>query len=68
LGFVAYSQIKTPDKTLEGSCWVVPQALYDPIEQQAVLLKGNKAARAFLAFVRSDEVREIIQGYGYGTP
>lgn len=68
LGFVAYSQIKTPDKILEGSYWVVPQTLYESIEQQAVLLKDNKVARDFLFFVKSDKVQEIIQGYGYGTP
>jgi molybdate transport system substrate-binding protein len=68
LGFVAYSQIRSPDHPTEGSFWDVPQSLYDPIEQQAVLLKDTDAARAFLAFVKSDEALEIIRGFGYGTP
>ncbi len=68
LGFVAYSQVKRPGHPIEGSWWEVPQALYAPIEQQAVLLKENEAARAFMLFVQSDVALEIIQSYGYGTP
>lgn len=68
LGFVAYSQIMHPGSPIEGSWWDVPQALYTPIVQQAVLLGSSEIARSFLAFVRSDEAREIIRGYGYETP
>lgn len=68
LGFVAYSQVKRPGRPVEGSLWEVPQKLYTPIEQQAVLLKESEVGRAFLAFVRGDEARKIIRGYGYGTP
>lgn len=67
LGFVAYSQIKRPGQPIEGSLWEVPQTLYTPIEQQAVLLEESEVARAFMIFVRSEEVREIIRGYGYGV-
>ena len=49
------------------SFWEVPESLYDPIEQQALLLKDNKAARAFLRFVKSEEARIIIQQHGYST-
>jgi molybdate transport system substrate-binding protein len=65
LGFVALSQLTGRDA---GSRWVVPQALYDPIRQDAVLLKsgaGNEAASAFIAFLRSPEARSIIERYGY---
>lgn len=68
LGFVALSQIKNPGTALEGSYWQVPESFYAPIEQQAVLLKDNKAARAFLDFVRQDEAQGIIRSYGYATP
>ena len=67
LGFVAYSQVKQPGRPVLGSVWEVPQALYTPIEQQAVLLKNSKVARSFLVFSQSEEAREIIRGYGYGT-
>ena len=48
LGFVALAQV-IDDK--EGSRWDVTDDLYDPIKQDAVLLKkgaDNEAAKAFL--------------------
>lgn len=68
LGFIAYSQIKGAGRAAEGSYWEIPAGLYRPIEQQAVLLKEDTVARAFLDYVKGDAAREIIQGYGYGLP
>ncbi len=68
LGFVSMSQVQRPGQTVEGSWWEIPQSLYTPIEQQAVLLKDDPVARAFLDFVRGEEGREIIRAYGYRTP
>lgn len=68
LGLVAYSQIKTPGKTIEGSYWLVPESLYEPIKQQAVLLKNNNTARAFLDYIKQDEALTIIRAFGYGLP
>lgn len=63
VGFVALSQLMANDA---GSRWVVPQQLYNPIRQDAVLLKtGNEAASAFIAFLRGPEARAIIEKYGY---
>jgi molybdate transport system substrate-binding protein len=66
LGFVALSQLAGEPA---GSRWVVPQTLYAPIRQDAVLLKkgvGNEAAVAFLAFLKGPEARAIIEKFGYG--
>jgi molybdate transport system substrate-binding protein len=52
---------------MEGSLWVVPQSLYSPIEQQAVLLRDNETARMFVAFLRSNEALQIIHDHGYDT-
>ena len=68
LGFVARSQVHHSGRPLEGSWWDIPQELYTPIEQQAVLLKDGEVARTFLTFVRSDKGHKIIHSYGYGTP
>ncbi|MFK5893956.1 MAG: molybdate ABC transporter substrate-binding protein [Pseudomonadota bacterium] len=68
LGFVAYSQVKRPNQPITGSFWQVPETLYSPIEQQVILLKDNKTARALLSFVKSKRSLEIIRGFGYGTP
>jgi molybdate transport system substrate-binding protein len=69
IGFVALSQV-TAWKKSKGTQWAIPQSYYAPIEQQAVLLKrgsDNEAARAFLDFLKSDEARAVITGYGYGV-
>ncbi len=68
LGFIAYSQIKRPGHAMCGSFWLVPQNLYNPLEQQAVLLTSNTIAKAFLDFMRGSEARAVIGGYGYGLP
>lgn len=69
LGFVALSQVKMAEaQGRGGSVWVVPPALYSPIDQQAVLLKSgadNAAARAYLTFLRSPEAVKIIRAHGY---
>jgi molybdate transport system substrate-binding protein len=65
LGFVALSQLTGPQT---GSRWLVPQELYSPIRQDAVLLKSgatNEAATGFIAFLRGAEARAIIEKYGY---
>jgi len=68
LGFVAYSQVKRPGHTITGSWWEVPQVLYTPIAQQAVLLKDKETVREFLAFVKREESLKIIRDFGYDTP
>jgi molybdate transport system substrate-binding protein len=65
LGFVALSQLTGDDS---GSRWMVPQDLYAPIRQDAVLLKkgaGNAAAVAFMSFLKGPEATAIIKKYGY---
>lgn len=65
IGFVALSQVI--DDTA-GSKWMVPQSLYSPIRQDAVLLKtgeGHQAAAGFLSFLKGPEATAIIKKYGY---
>ena len=68
LGFVAYSQVLQPGVPADGSLWEPPHSLYDPIEQQAVLLQDTPAARALMEFVRSAPARAIIRAQGYRLP
>ena len=74
IGFVATSQVlarEAKDGTTFGSSWLVPAALHDPIEQQAVLLTrgaASEAANAYMAFLKSDDARKIIARYGYALP
>ncbi|WP_297771543.1 molybdate ABC transporter substrate-binding protein [uncultured Roseovarius sp.] len=70
LGLVAMSAVLQPGVPQEGSHWDVPQTLYAPIRQDAVLLaagRQNDAAAAFLAYLRSVAAAEVIAAYGYGT-
>jgi molybdate transport system substrate-binding protein len=65
VGFVALSQVVA---TSGGSRWLVPPSLYEPIEQQAILLKtgqDNPAAKAFMAYLKGPQARAIIRRYGY---
>jgi len=68
LGFVACSQIKRPGKRMHGSFWFVPQTLYAPIKQQAVLLKQSKTAQAFLSYMKTGTVLTLMHRYGYDAP
>lgn len=68
LGLVALSQVFDGDRLIQGSAWVVPSNLHEPIRQDAVLLKrgqGNAAAAAFLAYLKSEPARAIIRRAGY---
>ena len=68
LGFVAYSQIVHTDNTNHVSYWVVPQELYQPIVQQAIMINNTKASSAFFDFTKSEKAREIIRQAGYELP
>jgi molybdate transport system substrate-binding protein len=69
LGFIALSQVIGKDgKITEGSGWIVPSNLHNPILQDAILLKKgveNPAAPALLSFLKSPEAQAIIRKYGY---
>ena len=68
LGFVSYSQILSLNSSSEGSYWLVPQSMYQPIEQQAILLKDSSLGKDFLSFIKSNEALDIIKRNGYDLP
>lgn len=68
LGIIALSQLVVDNKIASGSGWVIPTTLYQPIEQDAVLLiKGttNPIAKDFLRYLQTPECKEIIRSFGY---
>ena len=69
LGFVALGQVQPPDGSkAPGSMWVVPDNLYTPIKQDAVVIaatKVGKAATEFVDYLASDKARVVIKAYGY---
>lgn len=70
LGMTALSLLN-PSKKIEGSVWIVPQRFYVPLQQQVVLLKSaenNEAAKEFLQYLKTPQVVNIIEKYGYSLP
>lgn len=68
IAFVAMSQVLEGGKLKSGSIWVVPQTLYAPIRQDAVLLKrgaNNEAALALMKLLKSPDTRDLIRSFGY---
>ncbi len=65
-GLIARSQVSGRDG--RSDYLLVPQVLYEPIHQDAILLErgaGNAAAIALLEFLSTAEARAIIRGFGY---
>jgi len=67
LGFVALSQFRSLGPGDRGSWWLVPAELHEPIRQQAILLREDPVARAFLEFLKSARAHEVILRYGYNV-
>jgi molybdate transport system substrate-binding protein len=68
IGFVAMSQVLEGGKLKGGSMWVVPQSLYSPIRQDAVMLRhsaNNPAALALVKLLQSPNIKDLIRSYGY---
>jgi len=71
LGFVALSQIDDGGRLREGSQWLVPESMYSPLAQDAVLLqpgRGSAAAKSFLVWLNGPGPRAVIRSYGYELP
>ncbi|MFV8782610.1 molybdate ABC transporter substrate-binding protein [Microbulbifer sp. SA54] len=71
LGLVALSQVTRNGKISQGSAWLVPEDLYSPILQDAVILESGRnsaAVNAFWQYVQSDAARKIMESYGYRPP
>ena len=71
LAFIPSSLVMRDGKVTAGSWWLVPSDLHKPILQSAVLLSGAKdqaAAKAFLAFLKSESARAVMRGFGYEMP
>jgi molybdate transport system substrate-binding protein len=68
LGFVALSQVYKDGRVQKGSAWIVPSDLYNPIQQDAIILnagKNNPAATELMNHLKSEAARKIIKSYGY---
>ena len=69
-GILALSLAVSPPMR-DGKRWEIPADMHPPIEQGAIILKSSKdkeGARAFLAFLKSDAGRKILESYGFVLP
>nr|WP_306806105.1 molybdate ABC transporter substrate-binding protein [Caballeronia sp. BR00000012568055] len=68
LGFVALSQIYKDGKITNGSAWLVPADLHEPIKQDAVILnkgKDNPVAKQFEDYLKGPKAAAVIKSFGY---
>lgn len=68
LGFVALSQVMKDGRIVDGSGWIVPADLHQPIRQDAVVLtsaKANPAALALLEYLKGDKAKQFLRSFGY---
>ena len=71
IGVLAISLARSPPMTGDGRFWIVPDDAHEPLVQTGVLLKASRnpaAARAFAAFLRGPEGRDILRRYGFAVP
>lgn len=70
IGLIALSQVMNNGVISSGSSWVIPHSYYQPIKQDAAILKrakNNQVSQDFIAFMRSSEVKSIMTSFGYTT-
>ena len=68
LGFVALSQVYVNGNLKSGSAWIIPDKLYSPIRQDAVLLttaKNKAEAQAFISYLKTPKAKAVMATYGY---
>ncbi|NVC95005.1 molybdate ABC transporter substrate-binding protein [Vibrio natriegens] len=70
IGLLAKSQVYLQGKFQSGSVWQIPSSDYEPIKQDAAVLKSGKdkvGVTQFLSYLKSDRAKDIIRSYGYLT-
>ena len=69
LGFTALSLAKSPEIAKDTSYVELDRALYEPIKQRMVLIKGaSLEANDLYQFMQSPKAKQILTRYGYGLP
>jgi len=70
-GLLSLSLVRGQPMESQGRYWTVPDSLYPPLDQGAVLLKSaahQAAGRKFLEFLASAQGREILARHGFRRP
>jgi len=70
-GIIALSLALSPNLKDKGRFTEIPTADYPPIEQACVVLKSSQhkdAAKAFLSFIKTSAIAELLRAYGFSVP
>jgi molybdate transport system substrate-binding protein len=70
-GILALSLVLSPAMKGQGRTWQIPENLYAPIEQGAVVLKAAKnpqAAQQFLQYIKLPATAALLEKYGFVLP
>ena len=71
IGIIALSLALSPNMKNDGKYFLISEDSYQPLTQGAVITihgKGNKLARSFFDFVKTDKAISILQHYGFSKP
>ena len=70
-GILALSLVLSPGLKEEGRYWKIPEDLYTPIQQGAVVVRASQnpqGARAFLEYMKTPATAALLEGYGFALP
>jgi molybdate transport system substrate-binding protein len=70
-GIVALSLTLSPAMKDKGRAWIVPENLYTPIQQGAVIVRGAsnpEGAKQFLDYIRMPATAAVLARYGFALP
>jgi molybdate transport system substrate-binding protein len=71
VGIIALSLALSPNMKDKGRYVEIPTEDYPPIEQACVVLKSaqhKEMAKAFLEFVKTSAIRDLLRSYGFAVP
>ncbi len=70
-GILALSLVLSPAMKDKGRTWDIPENLYTPIQQGAVVLRAvpnSQGARLFLDFIKMPATAALLERYGFVLP
>jgi molybdate transport system substrate-binding protein len=71
VGVLALSLVLSPPLKDKGRAWTIPENLYSPIQQGAVVLRGAQnpqGAQQFLVYIESPATKSLLERYGFTLP
>ncbi len=71
VGILALSLVVSPTMKDAGRAWIIPENLYTPIQQGAVVLRAApnpQGAHEFLDFIKTPAVTALLERFGFVLP